>query len=277
MSAPLAGAPLRTTRIRVRMLRKSFVDIARQEEVVALNGIDLDIADDEFVTILGPSGCGKTTLLNIVAGFEKASSGELLLDGSPIKGPGPDRGVVFQEYALFPWLTVEQNVEFGLRERRVPKAERRVLVQKQVAFLGLSGFEKRYPQELSGGMRQRVALGRVLVNNPKILLMDEPFAALDAQTRTLMQEELLRVWSRERRTALFITHNIEEAILLGDRVVVMTARPGLVKETVVIDLARPRDVTSPSFNDARRKITALLENEVQATFAAMKSRAGIEV
>jgi ABC-type nitrate/sulfonate/bicarbonate transport system ATPase subunit len=257
-------------RIVVRGLRKLFVDIARQEEIVALDGIDLEIGDDEFLTVLGPSGCGKTTLLNIVASFESATSGEVRLDGEAVRKPGPDRGVVFQEYALFPWLTVAQNIEFGLRERGMPKSERRERVRRQIASVGLSGFEQRYPQELSGGMRQRVAFARVLVNDPKILLMDEPFAALDAQTRTMMQRELLSMWSAERRTAIFITHNIEEAILLGDRVVVMTARPGRIKEIVTIDLARPRDVTSAEFNNIRRRVTALLEDEVQAAFAAMQ-------
>jgi NitT/TauT family transport system ATP-binding protein len=263
----------RAARIVVTGLRKQFTDIARGEEIVAIERMDLDIADDEFLTILGPSGCGKTTLLNIVAGFERASAGDLKLDGERIAAPGPDRGVVFQEYALFPWLTVEQNIEFGLRERRVRKAERVALVRRQIASVGLSGFEKRYPQELSGGMRQRVALARVLVNDPKILLMDEPFAALDAQTRTIMQAELLRMWGASRRTALFITHNIEEAILLGDRVVVMTARPGRIKEIVPVDLPRPRDVTSTAFNEIRRRVAALLEDEVQAAFAAMRSEA----
>lgn len=257
-------------RIVIRELRKQFADIAHQEEVVAIDGIDLDVGDDEFLTILGPSGCGKTTLLNIVAGFDHATSGEVKLDGEPVRKPGPDRGVVFQEYALFPWLSVEQNIEFGLRERRIPKAERTERVRKQIASVGLSGFEQRYPQELSGGMRQRVALGRVLANDPKILLMDEPFAALDAQTRTIMQQELLRVWGAERRTALFITHNIEEALLLGDRVVVMTARPGRIKEIVTVALPRPRDVTSTEFNQMRRRVATLLEDEVQATFAAMQ-------
>jgi ABC-type nitrate/sulfonate/bicarbonate transport system ATPase subunit len=257
-------------RIVIRALRKQFTDIARQEKIVAIDGIDVDIGDDEFLTILGPSGCGKTTLLNIVAGFDHATSGEVKLDGEPVRKPGPDRGVVFQEYALFPWLSVEQNIEFGLRERRIPRAERTERVRKQIASVGLSGFEQRYPQELSGGMRQRVALGRVLANDPKILLMDEPFAALDAQTRTIMQQELLRVWGAERRTVLFITHNIEEAILLGDRVVVMTARPGRIKEIVTVVLPRPRDVTSTEFNQMRRRVAALLEDEVQATFAAMQ-------
>lgn len=275
MSQAVASKALRPKhgRIVVRELRKQFTDIARQEEVVALDGIDLEIGDDEFLTVLGPSGCGKTTLLNIVAGFEGASGGEVQVDGEVVLKPGPDRGVVFQEYALFPWLTVAQNVEFGLRERRVPKAQRRARVRQQIASVGLSGFEQRYPQELSGGMRQRVALARVLVNHPRILLMDEPFAALDAQTRTMMQQELLRVWSAERRTAIFITHNIEEAILLGDRVVVMTARPGRVKDIVAVDLLRPRDVTSTEFNEIRRRVAVILEDEVQATFAAMQAGA----
>jgi len=263
----ISGPP----RIVARGLRKEFVDISRQAEVVALSSIDLDIGEDEFLTILGPSGCGKSTLLNIIAGFEQPTGGEVRLDGQTIRDPGPDRGVVFQEYALFPWLNVAQNIEFGLRERGVPKSERKDRVGRQISAVGLDGFEVRFPQELSGGMRQRVALARVLVNDPKILLMDEPFAALDAQTRTIMQTELLRVWSAERRTALFITHNIEEAVLLGDRIVVMTARPGRIKEIVNVKLPRPRDVTSAEFNDIRRYVASLLESEVQAAFASLKA------
>jgi NitT/TauT family transport system ATP-binding protein len=272
MEPGIVSAPARAKdrRIVMRKLRKQFVDIERRQQVVALDGIDLEIADDEFLTVLGPSGCGKTTLLNIVACFEHATSGEVRLDGEPVRRPGPDRGVVFQEYALFPWLTVEENIEFGLRERGMRKGERRERVRRQIASVGLSGFERRYPQELSGGMRQRVALARVLVNDPKILLMDEPFAALDAQTRSMMQQELLRVWSADRRTAIFVTHNIEEAILLGDRLVVMTARPGRIKEIVAIDMPRPRDVTSAEFNDIRRRVGVLLEAEVQAAFVAMQ-------
>jgi NitT/TauT family transport system ATP-binding protein len=273
-AAPEQQHPRRAGRIVMRGLRKRFLDIARQEEVIALDGIDLEIGDDEFLTVLGPSGCGKTTLLNIVASFETATGGEVRVDGEPVRKPGPDRGVVFQEYALFPWLTVQQNVEFGLRERGTPRSERKERVRLQIASVGLSGFERRYPHELSGGMRQRVALARVLVNDPKILLMDEPFAALDAQTRSMMQQELLGVWSAERRTAIFITHNIEEAILLGDRVVVMTARPGRIKEIVAIELPRPRDVTSAEFNEIRRRIGALLEDEVQAAFAATRVQEG---
>jgi NitT/TauT family transport system ATP-binding protein len=273
MNQPIAAgaSPIKQRRIVIRALCKRFSDIARREQIIALDGIDLDIADDEFLTVLGPSGCGKTTLLNVVAGFEEASGGEVRVDGEAVLRPGPDRGVVFQEYALFPWLTVEQNIEFGLRERRVPRAKRKARVRQQIASVGLSGFGQRYPQELSGGMRQRVALARVLVNDPKILLMDEPFAALDAQTRSIMQQELLRVWSADRRTAIFITHNIEEAILLGDRVVVMTARPGRIKDIVAVHLPRPRDVTSAEFNQIRRHIAVLLEAEVQATFAAIET------
>ena len=273
-AAPEQQHPRSAGRIVMRGLRKRFLDIARQEEVIALDGIDLEIGDDEFLTVLGPSGCGKTTLLNIVASFETATGGEVRVDGEPVRKPGPDRGVVFQEYALFPWLTVQQNVDFGLRERGTPRSERKDRVRRQIASVGLSGFERRYPHELSGGMRQRVALARVLVNDPKILLMDEPFAALDAQTRSMMQQELLGVWSAERRTAIFITHNIEEAVLLGDRVVVMTARPGRIKEIVAIELPRPRDVTSREFHDILRRIGALLEDEVQAAFAATRVQGG---
>jgi len=257
----------RRARIVCRSLRKSYFDIRRKEEVVAIAGLDLDIADDEFITVLGPSGCGKTSFLNIIAGFERETGGSLHLDGSPIPGPGPDRGVVFQEYALFPWLTVEKNVSFGLRERGVPAAGRAQRTRRQLQAVGLTGFETRYPHELSGGMRQRVALARVLVNEPKILLMDEPFAALDAQTRTLMQQELLNVWSLDRRSVVFITHNIEEAILLGDRIVVMTARPGRIKEIVPVRIERPRDVTSEEFNAIRRRVSGLLEEEVKRAFA----------
>lgn len=258
-------------RIVCRKLTKSYFDLDSGEEIRALDGVDIEVADDEFIAILGPSGCGKTTFLNIIAGFEKPSDGSFLLDGVEISGPGPDRGVVFQEYALFPWLNVQANVEFGLRERNVPVVERRQISARQINAVGLKGFENRYPHELSGGMRQRVALARVLVNDPKILLMDEPFAALDAQTRTMMQEELLSVWSSDRRSVIFITHNIEEAVFLGDRVVVMTSRPGTFKEVVTVDLPRPRDVTSKAFNEIRRHVSDLLTSEVHKAFAQMSA------
>ncbi len=250
--------------IACRHLGKSFYDIRESQRVVALEDISLDIARGEFATVIGPSGCGKTTLLNILAGFDPASSGQALLEGRPITGPGADRGVVFQEYALFPWLTLRQNVEYGPRERGVPPAEAREIVDRTLRLVGLTGAENRYPHELSGGMRQRAALARVLVNDPKILLMDEPFAALDAQTRAALQRELGRLWAETGKTVLFITHSVEEAVLLADRVIALTARPGRVKAAVAVPLPRPRDPTAPDFNDYRRAIEKILAEEMAA-------------
>ena len=250
--------------ITCRHLSKSFYDIREGQRVVALDDVSLDITRGEFVTVIGPSGCGKTTLLNIVAGFEPPTSGEVLLENRAITGPGADRGVVFQEYALFPWLTLRQNVEYGPRERGVPSTEVRNLVDRTLRMVGLTGAESRYPHELSGGMRQRAALARILVNDPKILLMDEPFAALDAQTRAALQRELARLWAATGKTVLFITHSVEEAVLLGDRVIAMTARPGRVKAAVTVSLGRPRDPTSPAFNEYRRAIETFLAEEIEA-------------
>ena len=244
--------------IACRRLGKAYYDIRNGERVVALDEVSLEIQRGEFVTVIGPSGCGKTTLLNIVAGFEGPSSGEVLVEGQPIQGPGADRGVVFQEYALFPWLTLRQNVEYGPRERGVPRAEASEIVDRTLRLVSLHGADNRYPHELSGGMRQRVALARVLVNDPKILLMDEPFAAVDAQTRAVLQREVARLWAETGKTVLFVTHSVEEAVLLGDRVVTMTPRPGRVKDDVAVELARPRDPTSPVFNDHRRAIERML-------------------
>ncbi len=256
----MSDAPVR---IASRDLSKSFYDISAGEQVVALASLTLDIHDGEFVTLLGPSGCGKSTFLNILAGFEHPDGGRVTLDGQPIPGPGPDRGMVFQEYALFPWLNVVQNVSYGLREQSLPAEQIQERVSHWLQLVGLDGFERRYPHELSGGMRQRVALVRVLANDPKILLMDEPFAAVDAQTRALLQKELERLWEQQRKTVLFVTHSVEEAIFLGDRVVVMTARPGRIKEVLHIDLPRPRDPTSDQFNAYRREATHLIEQEVR--------------
>jgi len=247
-------------RINIRGVSKQFFDIAQSQEILALQDIDLEVGHAEFLTIIGQSGCGKSTLLDVIAGFEQASAGSIEIDGKPVTRPGPDRGVVFQEYALFPWLTVYENIAFGLREQRIPMPERDTRVREQIEIVGLLGFEARYPHELSGGMRQRVAIARVLVTDPKSLLMDEPFAALDAQTRSLMQQELLAVWQRNQRSVIFITHNIEEAIFLGDRVMVMTPRPGRIKSIVPIDLPRPREVSSTEFNEYRRKVTHLLQH-----------------
>ena len=249
--------------IACRHVGKRYYDIREGAPVVALDDICLDIAGGEFVTVIGPSGCGKTTLLNILAGFERPSGGQVLLEDRAIGGPGADRGVVFQEYALFPWLTLRQNVEYGPRERGVPATEVRRLADHHLRMVGLSGFESRYPHELSGGMRQRAALARVLVNDPKILLMDEPFAAVDAQTRSILQREVARLWAETGKTVLFITHSVEEAVLLADRVLVMTARPGRVKAAVPISLGRPRDPTSPPFNDYRREIERLVVAEIE--------------
>ncbi len=222
----------------------------------------MEIDQGAFVTVIGPSGCGKTTLLNILAGFEQPSSGGVYIEGRPINRPGADRGVVFQEYALFPWLTLRQNVEYGPRERKVPPPLRRQTVDRALGMVGLTGAENRYPHELSGGMRQRAALARVLVNDPKILLMDEPFAALDALTRGRLQQEVARVWAETRKTVFFVTHSVEEAVLLSDRVVAMSVLPGRLKADVEITLSRPRDPTSSSFNEHRRALESLLKQEL---------------
>ena len=211
--------------------------------VVAFRQLSLEIKRDEILCIVGPSGCGKTTLLNLLAGFEQPTRGELRVGGELITEPGWKRAVVFQEYALFPWYTVAQNIRYGLRRKRVPEDEQRRIVDHYVGLVGLRGFEQRYPRELSGGMRQRVSIARALAVNPSVLLMDEPFAALDAQTREILQEELLQLMERpeERKTMVFITHSIDEAILLGDRIAVMSARPGRIKEVLDVPFGHPRD------------------------------------
>jgi NitT/TauT family transport system ATP-binding protein len=235
----------------------------------ALEPIDLTVAENDFITVLGPSGCGKSTLLRIVAGLDRPSAGRVLLAGRAVKGPGADRGMVFQSYTLFPWLTVADNIAFGLRERGVPRSQRRDIVAAYVAKVGLSGFESHYPKQLSGGMQQRTAIARALANDPEILLLDEPFGALDNQTRALMQELLLGIWERERKTVLFVTHDIEEAIFLASRVIVMTARPGRIKAEVAVDLPHPRHYTmktSPDFSTLKARLTE--EIRVEAVRAA---------
>ena len=263
-----ALAPDAAGAIACRSVRKSYRDTAEGTEILALDGLTLEIEPREFLTLLGPSGCGKSTLLNIIAGFEKPDGGRVLLDGRPIERPGPDRGVVFQDYALFPWLNVQKNIEYGLREKGLRRAETAVIAQRFLAMVGLTGFERRFPHELSGGMRQRVALIRVLAIEPQILLMDEPFAAVDAQTRSILQEELQQLWVQTLKTVVFVTHSVDEAIYLSDRVAVMTARPGIVKAIVSIDLPRPRDPTAEEFNRYRREIMQLLDVEARKTFAA---------
>ncbi|MFO7718181.1 MAG: ABC transporter ATP-binding protein [Thermodesulfobacteriota bacterium] len=233
--------------------------------VHALEDINLTIETGEFAVVVGPSGCGKSTLLNIVAGLEGASSGSVRLQGREITGPGADRGMVFQSYTLFPWLTVRKNIEFGLRLRRVPAKNRLTVARRYLELVGLQDFENALPKELSGGMQQRVAIARVLANQPQMLLMDEPFGALDAQTRLLLQELLLDVWREEQSTVLFITHDIDEAILLADTVYIMSRRPGAIKEQIPIPLPRPRDheaTVSPEFMHIKRRIMGLLWEDI---------------
>jgi NitT/TauT family transport system ATP-binding protein len=225
----------------------------------ALWDVSATIAPSEIVCAVGPSGCGKTTLLNMIAGFFKPVRGRVLINGTDVVGPGPERGVVFQEYGLFPWATVRGNVEFGLRARGIPKRERARLVQSYISLVGLERAVDSYPSELSGGMRQRVAVVRALVNQPQLLLMDEPFAAVDALTRASLQDELVRLWQQEGWACFFITHSIDEAAYLGQKVLVLTPHPGRVKEVVEIDLPYPRDRHSDRFQDIARSIDQALK------------------
>ena len=239
--------------------------------VQALDEISLEVKDREFSVIVGPSGCGKSTLLRLIAGLSTATGGEIRLDGEPISGPSRDRGMVFQSYTLFPWLTVRKNVEFGPSIAGVAAAARADSARRYIAQVGLTGFEDSFPRLLSGGMMQRVALARALANDPKILLMDEPFGALDSQTRTLMQELLLRIWEESHKTVLFITHDIDEALLLGDRVYVMSARPGRIRKEIDVTIPRPRTVdalTTPEFIELKRGVMALIREEAMRAAGA---------
>jgi NitT/TauT family transport system ATP-binding protein len=229
-----------TAMISIGGVSKRF-ETSRDRQHLALSDISLSVARGEFVSILGPSGCGKSTLLYIVGGFIAQSSGAVIVNDKPVTGPGPDRGPVFQEFALFPWKTVLGNVMYGLEQRGVPKAEALARARELLAMVKLSGYENFYPKELSGGMKQRVAIARTLAYRPNILLMDEPFGALDAHTRTKLQNDLLGIWEKDRKTVLFVTHSVEEAVFLSDRVVMMTSSPGRIKEVITIDLPRPRE------------------------------------
>ena len=257
------------TMVHIDGVSRSF-PLQRGEGVVkALEPIDLSIARNDFITILGPSGCGKSTLLRIVAGLDRPTAGAVTIGGRGVTGPGRDRGMVFQSYTLFPWLTVAENIGFGLRESGVPAGERKATIAAWLERVGLKSFADHYPKQLSGGMQQRTAIARALANNPDMLLLDEPFGALDNQTRSLMQELLLGIWERERKTILFVTHDIEEAIFLGSRVVVMTARPGRIKAVVPVDLPHPRHYTlktGAEFSELKRRLTE--EIRAEAVLAA---------
>ena len=249
-----------TETLTIRGVTKRFA--AGDGEIEALAPVDLTIPKGEFVCMIGASGCGKSTLLRIIAGFEEPTTGHVSIDGKPVTGPGSDRGMVFQDYALFPWMTVRQNISFGPRQRHLPREKIDKTTDEFVKMVGLERFADRYPNQLSGGMKQRVAIARVLANNANILLMDEPFGALDALTREQLQNELLHIWKRTGVTTIFVTHSVEEAVLLADRVLVMSAGPGRIDSDFRIDLPRPRDVSSPEFNALRRDIARRLTSHL---------------
>jgi len=243
---------------------RTFPGVRHGPPTNALLPTTLEVADNDFITILGPSGCGKSTLLRIVAGLDMPTSGDVQLDGRVVTGPGADRGMVFQSYTLFPWLTVRENIGFGLREKAMPATRAAGIVAHYVDKVGLRGFENHYPKMLSGGMQQRTAIARALANEPRILLLDEPFGALDNQTRSLMQELLLSIWESERKTVLFVTHDIEEAIFMANRVIVMTARPGRIKAELAVPLSHPRHYTvktSPEFSVLKAQLTEQIRVE----------------
>ena len=250
--------------LHIEGVTRTFPGRGRTPPTLALQPTSLTVAPGEFVAILGPSGCGKSTLLRIVAGLDRPTTGRVLLDGTAVAAPGADRGMVFQSYTLFPWLTVRQNVCFGLRERGLSQEKQDEIARYWIGKVGLEGFQNHFPKMLSGGMQQRTAIARALANDPKILLLDEPFGALDNQTRSLMQELLLALWEAERKTVLFVTHDIEEAIFLGSRVVVMSARPGRIKAEITIDLPHPRSYkvkTTPEFVALKERLVEEIRAE----------------
>jgi len=252
-------------KLELRSVSKTFQ--SRRGATPALRDIQFDVAPGEFVCLLGPSGCGKSTLLNIIAGLEQPDAGEVRVDDRPVSGPGHDRVMIFQEAALFPWLNARDNVAFGLAARGAPRAARMAVADRYLERVGLGGFRKSFAHELSGGMKQRVALARALALDPQVLLMDEPFAALDAQTRDLLHDELQDIWAQTGKTILFVTHNVREALVLGDRVLLMSARPGRIKREFRFDLPRPRQIEDHALVDAAREVLADLRDEVMAARA----------
>ncbi|MDR1395188.1 MAG: ABC transporter ATP-binding protein [Deltaproteobacteria bacterium] len=264
-AADIAAQPAVTPKIEIRNIQKIY-RVKREngggyDDFVVLKDVSLDVYDGEFLTLVGPSGCGKSTILDLLAGLIPNSGGEILIDGRVITGPAMDRGFVMQAYALFPWLTVQANVEFGLTIKKIPKKERKIISSRYLEMVGLTAFASRYPHELSGGMKQRVAIARALAFDPEVLLMDEPFAALDAQTRETLQDELLELWEKTKKTIVFVTHAIDEAVYLADRIAVMAAGPGRITELVNIKLARPRQGSrgSAEFGWIRHRIWQRLQ------------------
>ncbi|MDR2386184.1 MAG: ABC transporter ATP-binding protein [Deltaproteobacteria bacterium] len=253
---------------------------AGREDFLALESFSLKVKEGEFASIVGPSGCGKSTLLDIIAGLSRAEGGQIFIDNKPVTGPALDRGIVMQGYALFPWRTVRRNVEFGLEMKGLPAKDRKEVSQKYIELVNLEGFEERYPYELSGGMKQRVAIARALAYDPEVLLMDEPFAAVDAQTRESLQDELMRIWEQTGKTILFVTHSIDEAVILADRVVVMSSNPGNIRAIIDIELARPRTNQeirlSPAFAEIRKLVWENLQGP-WASQASLKLKPGLEV
>ena len=247
--------------IKIQSVSKEYP--AKGGSMLAIDNISMDITDHQFICLVGPSGCGKSTLLRMISGLEPISKGEVLIDGKPIQGTSPKVGFVFQEYTLFPWRTVQKNVEFGLEIKNVPPAEREKIALKYIDMVGLSSFRDSYPHQLSGGMKQRCAIARTLAVGPEILLMDEPFGALDAQTRNILQEQLLEIWQKEKIKVIFVTHSVDEAVFLADKVVIMTTRPGRIKEVVNVNLPRPRKRTDAEVNQVRDAILKSLFTEVK--------------
>lgn len=247
------------SQIEIKHVSKVFK--GAEQDVIALKDIDFNIQEGQFVCLLGPSGCGKSTLLNAIAGFSLPSDGDVFVGGQKILEPGPDRGMVFQEYALFPWMTVEDNITFGLKIKNAPPDMIEQKLQQLLKTLKLTDFRKRFPKDLSGGMRQRVAIARVLALDPPIMLMDEPFGALDALTRRSLQDELLKIWSELKKTVVFVTHSIEEAIYLADRIIVMSYRPGTVKKDVIVQIPRPRNPADVDFNNLKRELSQMVMAE----------------
>lgn len=260
-------------KVEIDNISKIYPGNKKKPEVLALNTTSLTIMPNEFITILGPSGCGKSTLLRIVGGLEEQTTGHVYLDGNEIHGPASNRGMVFQAYSLFPWLTVEENIQFGLKSHNMSDSQRNDIVRNYIELVGLIGFENHFPKQLSGGMQQRVAIARALANDPEILLLDEPFGALDNQTRTLMQELLLEIWEKSNKTVLFVTHDVEESIFLANRVLVMSSRPGKIKSDIPIELEYPRHYNikvDPRFLAYKEQLTELIREESMKAMMEVK-------